>query len=243
LPRDAELLAGLVQVAQWLGVGVVATNDVHYAAASNHRLHDVLVATRHNVSIGELGTRARPNPRAHTLAPSGAQGHLGLKGNSEFYLKGEDEMSRLFPDYPQALAASHDIAARCEVSLDFSARRFPAFRADAGQGEAVPIATGAPAIVPQVRAGAGTGKNTVCTGKYTRFVESCNGADLPAPDGGFQAGIPAGQQESTLDSSRIPRTGAVSGIAGQNRVADLPWRIVTCGFPGRASGRKDPRSG
>jgi len=226
LPRDAELLAGLVQVAQWLGVGVVATNDVHYAAASNHRLHDVLVATRHNVSIGELGTRARPNPRAHTLAPSGAQGHLGLKGNSEFYLKGEDEMSRLFPDHPQALAASHDIAARCEVSLDFSARRFPAFRADAGQGEAVPIATGAPAIVPQVRAGAGTGKYTVCTGKYTRSVESCNGADLPAPDGGFQAGIPAGQQESTLDSSRIPRTGealdckegAVSGIAGQNRI-------------------------
>ena len=161
LPRDAELLAGLVQVAQWLGVGVVATNDVHYAAASNYRLHDVLVATRHNVSIGELGTRARPNPRAHTLAPSGAQGHLGLKGNSEFYLKGEDEMSRLFPDHPQALAASHDIAERCEVSLDFSARRFPAFRADDGQGKAVPIATGAPAIVPQVRAGAGTGKHTV----------------------------------------------------------------------------------
>ena len=33
------------------------------------------------------------------------------------------------------------------------------------------------------------------------------------------ASYPQGQ-ESTLDSSRIPRTGAVSGIAGQNRVVD-----------------------
>ena len=90
-----------------MGVAVVATNNVHYATPDGHRLHDVLTATRHNVSLAELGARQRPN--------------------SEFYLKGEPEMAALFAERPAALAATQAIAERCDVSLDFSRRRLPAF--------------------------------------------------------------------------------------------------------------------
>ncbi len=107
LPDDDRLIAGLLAVAQAVGVGVAATNNVHYAAADGHRLHDVLTATRHNVSLAELGMRQRPN--------------------SEFHLKGAAEMAALFTECPAALAATQAIAERCDVSLDFSRRRLPAF--------------------------------------------------------------------------------------------------------------------
>jgi error-prone DNA polymerase len=107
LPEDNRRIAGLRMVAKATGLGVVATNDVHYATAEGQQLHDILTATRFNVPLAELDCR-RP-------------------ANSEFYLKGETEMAALFSEAPGALAATEVIAARCNVSLDFSSRRLPAF--------------------------------------------------------------------------------------------------------------------
>src|SRR5512142_1807473 len=45
LPDDNRLLSGLFAIAGEMGAGVVATNDVHYAEDSGHRLHDILTAT------------------------------------------------------------------------------------------------------------------------------------------------------------------------------------------------------
>src|SRR5512133_41375 len=106
---DDRLIAGLLTVAEWAGLGVVATNDVHYAVEDKYRLHDVLTATRHNQSLSELGARQRPN--------------------SEYYLKGQPPMAALFAGLPEALAVTQTIAERCQVSLDFSRRRLPAFPA------------------------------------------------------------------------------------------------------------------
>ena len=113
LPDDARLNASLVETARQLGAGVVATNNVHYAAAEDYRLHDILTATRFNVPIAALGLRRRPN--------------------NESYLKGQAEMAALFADLPEALAATAEIAARCHVALDFSRRRFPTFPLAAGE--------------------------------------------------------------------------------------------------------------
>jgi error-prone DNA polymerase len=120
LPDDARLNAGLLAVAGSAGVGVVATNDVHYATPDGHRLHDALVATKHNVALAELGSLRRSNLG-------------GTFGSGEFYLKGQEEMAALFSECPDALIAARAIAERCHVSLDFSSRRFPAFapRSDA----------------------------------------------------------------------------------------------------------------
>lgn len=107
LPDDARLHTGLLEVSRWSGAGVVATNNVHYAEADGYRLHDIQTATRHNVSVGALGLRRRPN--------------------NEYHLKGGDAMAALFSDCPQALAATLEISERCNVSLDFSQRRFPKF--------------------------------------------------------------------------------------------------------------------
>jgi error-prone DNA polymerase len=107
LPEDNRLIAGLLAAADAVGVDVVATNNVHYASPDGHRLHDILTATRHNVSLTDLGARQRPN--------------------NEFYLKGDPEMAALFAERPVAIAVTEVIAERCNVSLDFSSRRLPAF--------------------------------------------------------------------------------------------------------------------
>jgi error-prone DNA polymerase len=107
LPDNDRLIAGLLTVAAAVGADVVATNNVHYVTPEGHRLHDVLTATRHNLTLAELGAHQR--------------------SNSEYYLKSAAEMAALFAERPDALAATQAIAERCDVSLDFSGRRLPAF--------------------------------------------------------------------------------------------------------------------
>ena len=97
--EDEERNKGLVILARELGLGVVATNNVHYAEQRGHQLHDVLIAVRHRSNLEE----ARPH----------------LRANAEFYLKPPAEMERLFADLPEAIENTRHIAERCTgVQLD-----------------------------------------------------------------------------------------------------------------------------
>jgi error-prone DNA polymerase len=109
LPTDARLTAALVSLARRLGVGVAATNNVHYAQRSGQRLHDLLTCVRHRTTL-----------------PEALAGGL-LHPNSERFLKSPQEMTALFSELPQALRNTLHIAERCEVCLDFTAQRLPAF--------------------------------------------------------------------------------------------------------------------
>jgi len=112
-PEDKRLCRELVELAKALGLGYVATNNVHYARREGHRLQDILVCIRNRTTLDESHHLRRPN--------------------SEFYLKSGAEMAPLFADYPEALAGTLDIAERCDVSLDFSGYRFPDFPLPPGE--------------------------------------------------------------------------------------------------------------
>jgi error-prone DNA polymerase len=92
--EDETRNEGLSAIARELGLGVVATNNVHYALQAQHRLHDVLVAVRHRTNLED----ARPH----------------LRPNAEFYLKPPAEMQRLFADLPEATENTLRIADRCK---------------------------------------------------------------------------------------------------------------------------------
>ncbi len=113
-PADTRLVADLAALAAALGVGMVATNNVHYAERSGQRLHDVLTCIRH-----------------HTTLPEALAAGL-LHPNSEQFLKAPQEMAALFHDLPQALGNTLHIAERCDVSLDMTAERLPDFAVPAG---------------------------------------------------------------------------------------------------------------
>jgi len=113
--EDEERNEALIALAQDLGLGVVATNNVHYDVRERHRVHDVLVAVRNHTNLEEV----RPH----------------LRANAEFYLKPPAEMERLFADLPEAIENTGRIAERCrsfDLTRDLS-YEFPDYKSGDGR--------------------------------------------------------------------------------------------------------------
>lgn len=109
-PRNARL----VRLAEEVGIGYVATNNVHYHVQERHRLHDVLIAVRENRCIEDVRHLIRPN--------------------AEFHLKPAEEMAALFAAYPAAIENTVRIAERCAFDLARDLTyRFPEYEAADGK--------------------------------------------------------------------------------------------------------------
>jgi error-prone DNA polymerase len=96
--NDNKRMYRLGQLSEALGIKLVATNDVHYHEPGRRQLQDVLTCIREKCTIHTAGFR--------------------LHQNAERYLKPDDEMQRLFRQYPLALEAAGEIADACRFSLD-----------------------------------------------------------------------------------------------------------------------------
>ncbi|BBB92701.1 DNA polymerase III subunit alpha [Methylomusa anaerophila] len=97
----------LVDLARRLGVGLVATNDIHYIDRQDAECHDVLLCIQTGKTVDDSERLRFPN--------------------DEFYLKSPAEMAQLFRDYPAALANTCEIAERCNVTFDFDKIHLPDF--------------------------------------------------------------------------------------------------------------------
>ena len=106
-PEDGALIAELVELAGCLGLGYVATNNVHYARRADKVLHDVLLCIRHRVTLAEAGPL--------------------LPDNSERYLKSSTQLQPLFKPYPEALTNTLHLAERCRFELVYGLQDLPAF--------------------------------------------------------------------------------------------------------------------
>ncbi len=107
LPGEHLLIPRLTALAKQLGVSYVATNNVHYAKPSNHRLQDVLVCIAHNTTL------------------DAATGLCRL--NSEYYLKSPAQMAALFPEHPEAVANTLRLAEQCCFVPDYGLQDLPHF--------------------------------------------------------------------------------------------------------------------
>ncbi|MEK7880000.1 MAG: PHP domain-containing protein, partial [candidate division NC10 bacterium] len=94
---DTQRNRRLIELSRKLGVGVVATNNVHYHAPERRRLQDALVAVRHNQTLEETHRERRPN--------------------GQFYLKSPAKMVELFRECPEAVETTLRIAGRCTFDL------------------------------------------------------------------------------------------------------------------------------
>ncbi|MDO5041120.1 MAG: DNA polymerase III subunit alpha [Peptoniphilus sp.] len=90
-----------------LGIGLIATNDVHYLNKSDSHAHDVLLCV-------QTGTTISDEKRMKFQT-------------EEFYLKGYDEMHELFPGNEEALKNTQKIADRCNVDIEFHNLHLPHF--------------------------------------------------------------------------------------------------------------------
>ncbi len=102
-PQLGQMLADL---AQRMGVGVVATNDVHFLEAEDYKAHNVLCC---------ISTGKKVNDPDRMVYPP------------DVYLKSPDEMRQLFPYAPHACDMTLEIAKRCNVELDLKTRHAPKY--------------------------------------------------------------------------------------------------------------------
>ena len=102
---DSKYLHRIFQLATQLQMPMVATNDVHYHDPQRRELQDVVTCVREKCTIYNAGFRLYPNAERH--------------------LKDNEEMLRLFRQYPDAIHHTQEIAEACQFSLDELNYQYP----------------------------------------------------------------------------------------------------------------------
>ncbi len=104
LPRINE---GLIRLNKETGIPLLITNDAHYVRQSDYQYQDVYICI-------QTGTNLQDNNR------------LRME-DSSYYIKSPAEMAALFPEFPQALDITGEIAQQCDVSLGFGQMHLPRY--------------------------------------------------------------------------------------------------------------------
>ncbi|MHC4481081.1 MAG: DNA polymerase III subunit alpha, partial [Planctomycetota bacterium] len=107
LPEQRQVLGPAAELAESVGVPIVATNDCHYLEAEDHTWHEVLLCINTRTTLDD--------PDRFRMR------------TDQLFFKSADQMRATFEDFPRALSNTLRIAGMCEVELDGS-RKYPAFR-------------------------------------------------------------------------------------------------------------------
>ncbi len=100
-------MEGAVDVANQVGLPLVATSDAHYVDRSDAEAQDVLLC----INTGKYRTDSS---------------RLRMDG-SEYYLRSPQEMYACFPGHEDAVARSQEIADSVDLELELGKRHFPTF--------------------------------------------------------------------------------------------------------------------
>ncbi|HXN93223.1 MAG TPA: DNA polymerase III subunit alpha [Candidatus Acidoferrales bacterium] len=112
-PGDGRVLREAERLGRELGVPLVATNNVHFLRPEEHLHHRAVNAIR----TGGLLTTIAP-PEITT---------------GEAWFKPAVEMQKLFPDHPELLQTTMEIAERCHLQLELGKLIFPEFTVPEGE--------------------------------------------------------------------------------------------------------------
>ena len=114
LDEQAKVNPLLVELAGELGVGIVGTNDVHFARREDKPVHEVLTC----ISTGKTLVSGEAPQYPPTL-----------------YLRSPAEMREALAAWPEAADNTLKIAEMCDVKVDFSATHLPVFKTPDGQDD------------------------------------------------------------------------------------------------------------
>lgn len=107
LYEQKKLNAQLVSLAREYGVGICATNDIHYVKKSDAAYQDILMCIQTGKSVSDPDRMKMES--------------------EELYVKSEEEMAKLFSYVPEALENTAKIAERCNVEIEFGKLHLPKF--------------------------------------------------------------------------------------------------------------------
>ncbi|MDW9451593.1 DNA polymerase III subunit alpha [Sinorhizobium meliloti] len=104
-PNDQLRLHELTNLAVKHRVKTIVTNDVLFHEHGRRQLQDVVTCIRTGMTIDDVG--------------------FERERHADRYLKRPEEMARLFPAYPEALARTMEIVERCRFSLEELVYQYP----------------------------------------------------------------------------------------------------------------------
>jgi DNA polymerase-3 subunit alpha len=113
LPEQHKVNAALLEYGPKWGLPVVATNDCHYLRPEDSRAHDVLLCIQTGKTVN-AAKRMR-------------------FGTNQLFFKSPAQMVAAFPNNPELLARSLEVASRCQLELPLGEFHFPVFPLDNGQ--------------------------------------------------------------------------------------------------------------
>jgi len=97
----------LIRLARELSLPLVATNDCHYLEKDDAKAHEVLLCIQTGKTLSD---------------------EKRFKfGTDQLYVKDPAQMLAAFPELPEAIANTVDVAARCELEFEFGKYQFPVF--------------------------------------------------------------------------------------------------------------------
>ena len=101
LPNDPAINQGLIRIHQETGIPLVVTNDAHYLRREDAEMQDTLMCIQMGKTVDD------PN-------------RLRME-TSELYVKSTEEMTALFPDYPEAVVEHGRKSRSCAIWTSSSA--------------------------------------------------------------------------------------------------------------------------
>lgn len=114
IPELEPINKKLLQFSRRLGIPVVASNDVHYVNPEDAKAQDALLAIQTKSMLDD-------------------KNRLSMIDSPDYYLKSAEEMQQLFPDLPDALKNTCQIADKCNVTIPTGNRIMPDYPLPAGQ--------------------------------------------------------------------------------------------------------------
>lgn len=107
LPIQRQQLEGAVDIANRMGLPLVATSDAHYVDNGDAELQDVMLC----INTGKFRTDTN---------------RMKMEGD-QFYLRSPEEMYQHFPGLEEAVARSQAIANTVDIDLELGKRHFPRY--------------------------------------------------------------------------------------------------------------------
>jgi DNA polymerase-3 subunit alpha len=112
LADEKRIHEALFRLEKELAIPMVATNDSHYLCGEDSHAHDVMLCV-------QTGAKIHDKERFRF-------------DSDQFFVKGADEMARLFKDSPSVLERTMEIAERCNLKLQPVDNPFPEFAVPEG---------------------------------------------------------------------------------------------------------------
>ena len=112
IAAQQQVNAGLLRIHRETGIPIIATNDAHYLRREDAEMQDILMCIQMGKTLDDPGRMKFET--------------------KEFYVKSEEEMAALFPEYPEAIANTAKIAELCNVEFEFGKYHLPHFQLPEG---------------------------------------------------------------------------------------------------------------